>query len=192
MRPLTEVGLRRSIRNIGNHRILDIDPDPREIDATEIQMSTQQPPQAADRRNNTPSDADLSHPHTIRAFRNIQRLIWAYLAIGILALGAIVLMRHDSAEVNSAVWTRAMVVVITAVLLVIFAARAARGARWAFRRLRLVSIITPVAIAAIIALPGTFPLWMKIEQGICGLVMIGVATVANGRHLRQLFARQAG
>lgn len=155
-------------------------------------MSAQLPPQPADRRTYTPSDADLSHPHTIRAFRNIQRLIWAYLAIGILALGAIVLMRHDSTDVNSAVWTRAIVVTVTAVLLVMFAARAARGSRGAFRRLRLVSIITPVVIAVIIVLPGTFPLWMKIEQGICGLVMVGVATVANGRHLRQLFARQAG
>jgi hypothetical protein len=44
------------------------------------------------------------------------------------------------------------------------------------------------AIAVIIALPGTFPLWMKIEQGVCGLILLGVVVIVNGRHLRSLFA----
>lgn len=136
----------------------------------------------------TPSDDALKHPRTMRAFQNLHRLIAGYLAVGVLALVAIVLLRHDAAEVNDAAWTRSIIVIITAALLVLFTARAARGSRGAFRRLRMVSIITPVAIAVIIALPGTFPLWMKIEQGVCGLVMIAVAVIANGRHLRGLFA----
>ena len=50
-----------------------------------------------------------------------------------------------------------------------------------------------VAIAFIIALPGTFPLWMKIEQGACGLLLIGllligVVAIANGKHMQSLFA----
>jgi hypothetical protein len=45
-----------------------------------------------------------------------------------------------------------------------------------------------VAIAVIIALPGTFPLWMKIEQGVCGLLLLGVVLVVNGKHLRSAFA----
>ena len=45
-----------------------------------------------------------------------------------------------------------------------------------------------VAIAVIIALPGTFPLRMKIEQGVCGLILIGVLAIVNGRHIRLLFA----
>ena len=45
-----------------------------------------------------------------------------------------------------------------------------------------------VAIAVIIALPGSFPLWMKAEQGLAGLLMIGVAVLVNRSHLRSLFA----
>lgn len=137
------------------------------------------------------STLNLDHPRTLNAFRNIKRLVTGYLAIGVLALAAIVLLRNNAAEVNSAVWTRSVIVVITAVLLLAFTVRAARGSRGAYRRLRIVSIITPVAIAVIIAVPGGFPLWMKIEQGVCGLVMIGVALIVNGRHLRSLFAAQA-
>ena len=44
------------------------------------------------------------------------------------------------------------------------------------------------AIAVIIALPGSFPLWMKAEQGVAGLFMIGVAVLVNGSQLRSLFA----
>lgn len=137
------------------------------------------------------STLNLDHPRTLNAFRNIKRLVAGYLAIGVLALVAIVLLRNNAAEVNSAVWTRSVIVVITAVLLLTFTVRAARGSRGAYRRLRIVSIITPVAIAVIIAVPGAFPLWMKIEQGLCGLVMIGVAAIVNGRHLRSLLAAQA-
>ncbi len=144
-------------------------------------------------RSQAISHDSLNHPHTLEAFGNIRRLIFGYLGISVLALVAIVLLRNDSADVNSAVWTRAIIVVITAVLLLIFTARAAAGSRGAYRRLRIISIITPVAIACIIALPGTFPLWMKIEQGVCGLVMIAVARAANGKHLRALFgAERAG
>jgi len=44
-----------------------------------------------------------------------------------------------------------------------------------------------VAIVVIIALPGTFPLWMKFEQGVCGLLLLGVALIVNGKHLRSVF-----
>jgi len=37
-------------------------------------------------------------------------------------------------------------------------------------------------------LPGTFPLWMKVEQGVCGFLLLGVIGIVNGQHLRSLFA----
>jgi cytochrome bd-type quinol oxidase subunit 2 len=131
---------------------------------------------------------DLTHPRMAEAFRTIRRLLLAYLAVSVAALVAIVAMRNDAAEVNSAVWTRATIVAITAVVMLLFAARAAEGSRGAYRRLRIISIITVVVIAVIIAAPGTFPVWLKVEQGICGLIMAGVAVVANRPRLRALFA----
>jgi hypothetical protein len=90
--------------------------------------------------------------------------------------------------VNDAVWTRGTIVVASALLTFVCAVRAARGSRRAYLRLRIISAVMLVAIAVIIALPGTFPLWMRIEQGVCGLVLIGVVVVVNGQHLRSLFA----
>ena len=131
---------------------------------------------------------DLTHAQTVNAFRTIRRLVLAYLAVSVAALVAIVLMRDDAAEVNSAVWTRGVIVLVTAALMLLFATRASQGSRRAYRRLRIISIVTVVAIAAIIASPGPFPAWLKVEQGVCGLIMAGIAVLANGSHLRALFA----
>ena len=97
-------------------------------------------------------------------------------------------LRDDAAEVNAAVWTRGVIVVASALLTLTFTVRAARGSRRAYLRLRIASAVMVVAIAVILALPGTFPLWMRIEQGVCGLLLLGVVVVVNGRRLRASFA----
>lgn len=92
------------------------------------------------------------------------------------------------AQVTSAVWIRGTIVAASALLMALFAKRAARGASRMYLRLRLVSAIMVVAIAAIIAVPGAFPVWMKIEQGACGILLIGVVAIVNSKPVRSLFA----
>ena len=134
------------------------------------------------------TEAHLSDPRTRSAFRSTKVLVGAYLCISWLTFVAIVLLRRHTAIVNDAVWVRGTIVVASALLSLSFAVRAARGSRRAYLRLRIISAVMVVVIAAIIVLPGTFPLWMKIEQGICGLILIRVSVVINGKHLRSLFA----
>ncbi len=157
-------------------------------DPMNVGQSHPQAPQQAGAGPHVVVVEDMTHPQIRKAFRSIRALLFGYLALGVITLGVIVVLRNDAAQVNSAVWTRGSIVVVTAVLLVMFTARAARGSAGAYRRLRVVSVVTPVAIAGIIAVPGGFPLWMKVEQGVCGLVMIAVAVIANGPHLRGVFA----
>ena len=124
------------------------------------------------------------------AFRRLTLLVSSYLALSALAVVAIVLLRHDSGAVNAAVWTRGTIVAASAALLLAFTIRAARGSRRAYLRLRLASAIMLVAVAIIVTLPGPFPLWMKIEQGVSGLILIGIVALANGRRLRAVFANK--
>ncbi|MDL4773749.1 hypothetical protein [Actinomadura xylanilytica] len=133
-------------------------------------------------------DEDLDHPRTHRAFRTVKLLIGAYLAISVLTLVAAFLLRGNADEVNDTVWVRGTIVVISALPTFAFAARAARGSRRAFRRLRIISAVMVVAIIVIVSLPGLIPLWMKIEQGVCALLLAGVAVIVNGGRLRALFA----
>jgi hypothetical protein len=130
----------------------------------------------------------LNHPRTLTAFRSVTLLVGCYLGISVLSLLAIVLLRNNTAAVNAAVWTRGTIVVASALLTFVFTVRAARGSRRAYLRLRIVSAIMVVAIAVIVALPDPFPLWMKIEQSVCGLVLLGVVVIVNSKHVRSLFA----
>jgi hypothetical protein len=102
----------------------------------------------------------------------------------VLTVVAIVLMRNYPSLVPPQVWVRGFIVAAAALLLASFARNSARGSRRSYLRLRFASAITLVAIVVIIALPGDFPLWMKIEQGACGVLLFGVVVLVNGRRLR--------
>jgi hypothetical protein len=121
------------------------------------------------------------------AFRPIKALVGAYLAISFLNLVAIVLLRNHESLVNSAVWTRGTILGTTAVLMFAFTIRASRGSRRAYLRLRIASAIILVSVPVIMLLPGTFPLWMKIEQCVCGLILLAVVLLVNRKHLRLTF-----
>ena len=124
-----------------------------------------------------------------KAFSLVKALLVGYLAVSVLTLAAIVLLRNDASVVNPAVWIRGTIVAASSVLTLAFAAGAARGSRGAYRRLRIITAVMPVAIVVIIALPGTFPLWMKVEQAVCGVLLLGVVAIVNGRDMRASFAR---
>jgi hypothetical protein len=137
------------------------------------------------------TQAPTTHRPTAHPFRTTRLLVGGYLGLCVLALAAIVLLRNTSA-VDSAVWTRGVIVTASALLTFSFTTRAARGSRGAYRRLRIVSAVMVVAIAAIIAIPGAFPAWLKIEQGVCGLLLLGVVVQVNSQHMRSLFATGRG
>lgn len=134
------------------------------------------------------SEEYLNHPRSQATFRNVKLFVGCYLGISILTLVATILLRTNTAIVTPAVWVRGTIVVASAALTTLFAIQAARGSRAGYLRLRLVSAIMLVAIVVIIALPGTFPMWMKLEQGVCGLLLLGVVLIINGKHLRSTFA----
>ncbi|WP_214411945.1 hypothetical protein [Sphaerisporangium fuscum] len=136
-----------------------------------------------------PLATGLDHPRALRAFRNLKLLAGGYLGLSVITLVTIALLRDDGAAVNDAAWVRGTIVVLSALLTFAFTLRAARGSRKAYLRLRIISAVMVVAIAVIIALPGLLPLWMRIEQGVCGLLLAGVAVIVNGGHLRSLFAK---
>jgi len=121
--------------------------------------------------------------------KTVKILTASYLTLSVLTLVAIVMLRHHPSIVNDAVWVRATIVVASAALTLTFAVRAANGSRGAYRRLRIFSAVMVVAIAVIIALPGMFPVWLKVEQGVCGLLLMGVVILANGRPVRALFQK---
>ncbi|MGK4584003.1 hypothetical protein [Kitasatospora sp. HPMI-4] len=135
-----------------------------------------------------PSDQLPSHPRSLTAFRTMKRLVGGYIALSLLTLVAACLLRRDPGLVNATVWIRGTIVVLTSLLMLSFVVGASRGHRRAYLRLRIASGAMVAAIAVLVPLPNLLPLWMRIEQGACGLLLLGVVAIVNGRHLRSLFA----
>ncbi|MFG1907042.1 hypothetical protein [Kribbella sp. NPDC048928] len=132
---------------------------------------------------------NVGHPRSAAALRSVQLLVIGYVAISVLTLVAIIALRNHTTVVNDAVWTRGTIVVVSSALTFLFARSTARGSRRGYLRLRIVSAVMLVAIVVIIALPGTFPLWMKSEQAVCGLLLLAVTLLVNGKHLRSVFTK---
>ncbi|WP_438485483.1 hypothetical protein [Streptomyces sp. S186] len=124
-----------------------------------------------------------------QAFRRTKRLVGCYVGLSVLTLIAIILLRDHPDIATDAAWVRVIIVVATSLLMTSFAARASRGHSKSFLRLRLASGIMVVAIAVIVALPGAFPVWLRIEQAVCGILLLGVVTRVNGKTLRSVFAK---
>ena len=134
------------------------------------------------------TEARLNHPQSQQTLRSVQILAVCYLGISMLTLAVIVLLRNNAAIVPASVWIRGIIVVVHAWVTLVFAARMARGSRVGYILLRISTAVMVVAIAVILAIPGDFPLWFKIDQGICGLLLLGVVMIVNGVHLRSAFA----
>ncbi|MEV6492634.1 hypothetical protein AB0M20_29040 [Actinoplanes sp. NPDC051633] len=114
----------------------------------------------------------------------VVRLLTAFLVISVSTVVAVALMRHHPALVTTAVWVRTSLVAASAAVLLLFARRAAAGHRGSFRRLRIISMVVLIAIIAVVAWPGAFPVWLRVEQAVCGLLMLGVVVRTNLRVAR--------
>jgi hypothetical protein len=134
------------------------------------------------------SDEALNQPRSLTAFRTVKFLVSGYVAISALTLVASYLLRHHPGLVTATVWIRGGIVAFTSLLMLAFAVGASRGRSRAYLRLRIASAVMAVAIVVLVSLPGFLPVWMRIEQGVCGLLLAGVVVIVNGRHLRSLFA----
>ncbi|MGW2157079.1 hypothetical protein [Nonomuraea sp. NPDC001699] len=113
--------------------------------------------------------------------RNMVWLVRGYVVVSVLTLVTMVVFRNDAAMVPDSVWVRGTLVAVASLVTWLFAVRAARGERKMLLRLRIVTSIMLVAIVVIIALPGLFPLWFKLEQGVCGLLLLPVVVQLNRR-----------
>nr|WP_033290400.1 hypothetical protein [Amycolatopsis jejuensis] len=111
----------------------------------------------------------------------MRTLTAAYLALSILTLGVAVLLRNDHTLVTDVVWVRATIVAVSACLTFAFAVSAARGSRRGLLRLRIVTAIMTVAIVVIVVIPGFLPSWVRIEQGVCGALLLAVVVLASRR-----------
>jgi len=92
---------------------------------------------------------------------------------------------------ETAIWIRCSLVLASALVVLAIAASAARGSRGAWVRLRIISPIIVIAVVVIVSIPGFLPDWVRIEQAICGLLLLPVAILVNLPRIGALFPKTA-
>lgn len=125
------------------------------------------------------------------AFRPIVLSVSVFAVVSAGMLVALIVATAAGNRIDAAVWVRCSIVSASSVLLLAFAARAARGSRSAWARLRIIAPVMFVAIVVIVSIPGFMPGWVRIEQAVCGMVLLPAAVLANLPRTRTLFAAKA-
>ncbi|MEV0237915.1 hypothetical protein [Nonomuraea sp. NPDC050786] len=111
--------------------------------------------------------------------------LFTLLSAGLIAATA-VLSITDPAAVNALVWIRAAGLLVLALFSLRWAAQLGRGSRGAYRRLLWISIAGSLGIAALALLPDSpYPLWVRIEQAVQGLVLVALAVTLLSRQVRR-------
>jgi len=122
----------------------------------------------------------------------VRRLWWLCAAVSVIALAAAAILSIvDPADVNWVVWLRGSVVAAASLVFVVVTRAAARGSRRAFTRMRWISILAPIGICLIIIAPDSgYPVWMKVEQGLVGILIAAIAVLLNRRATRAAFPKE--
>ncbi|WP_426515990.1 hypothetical protein ACPPVQ_15325 [Diaminobutyricibacter sp. McL0618] len=126
------------------------------------------------------------------AFLAVRWLVGAYAVLSILTVLAIVVLQFVAPHlVSPQAWVRGIIIAATSILTFAFARRAAQGSPRALLRLRIVVAILLVAVVAVLFfLP--LPVWMVIEQAVCGALLLATALIIFRRQPAQASATGAG
>lgn len=107
------------------------------------------------------------------------RVVFTVLAVisALTVLAAIVLQQLDPDLVNWVVWVRSAFYTVGGLWLLALVRKARlRADRPSFVRLRAVCVLAPLGIAALVISPDSgYPVWMKVEQAVCGLLLAPLA-----------------
>ncbi|MBE3010751.1 hypothetical protein IL992_16325 [Microbispora sp. NEAU-D428] len=115
----------------------------------------------------------------------VRALFIAVLVISIAALGVAAVVGG-----TWVVWVRGAAVAAASAWLVALTGQAARGRRSAYVRIRFVSIAAPIGIVLILLAPDSgYPVWMKAEQGVVGVLVAAVALIVNRRAVRAAYPK---
>ena len=123
------------------------------------------------------------------ALRPVLVLLTAFTGVSLAMLGVLIVQSTLGIAVDTAVWVRCSLVFASGVVMLLIARSASRGSRAAWVRIRIISPIVLVAVIVIVSIPGFLPDWVRVEQALCGLLVLPAAILLNrprmGRHFPQ-------
>lgn len=125
------------------------------------------------------------------ALRPVLVLLWSFVGLSACMVAFLGVLSAVGVGVDTAVWVRCSIVLGSAIVLLMFGVGAARGSRNALLRLRIVAPIVVAAVVVIVSIPGFLPDWVRVEQAVCGALVLPVAIIANLPRTRALVPAKA-
>ncbi|MBO8190619.1 hypothetical protein ITI46_02705 [Streptomyces oryzae] len=136
----------------------------------------------------TSSTVTVTDPDARHKLHIAQVLLGGYAALSVLTLLAIVVFSGNPDMVTDAVWIRGTVLAVASLVTFALGVSMAQGARRNYRRVQIIALAQVVAVVVIESVPGAFPLWFKVENGMCGALLVIVVLVTLARTVRSTFA----
>ncbi|GAB2851474.1 hypothetical protein [Lentzea nigeriaca] len=115
-------------------------------------------------------------------------LLGGYAAVSALTLLAIVVFSGDPDIVTGAVWIRGSILAVASLITFALGVSMENGSRRNYRRVRIIALAQAVAVVVIESIPGSFPIWFKIANGVCGALLVIVVLITFARSVRATFA----
>lgn len=88
-----------------------------------------------------------------------------------------------------ALWSKVVTTVLVAGLYIWRAFALRRGSRGAYRRLYWICIVGIIGIGYLIITGTQYPIWMRVEQGLQALVLVGLLIAVSRKEVRDRFAK---
>jgi hypothetical protein len=122
-------------------------------------------------------DSAITPPST--GLSTVRRFVGAYVVLSLATVAAIVVLSKVSpSQVNPQAWVRGIIVAGTSLLTFAIARRASPDQPRTLLRLRVVLVVILVAIVAVLFFLA-LPWWMRVEQGLCGVLLLSAAILAR-------------
>jgi hypothetical protein len=122
-------------------------------------------------------------------FRPVLALAAGYLLVSAATEAVLIGQSVAGVRVDGAEWTRCSIVLASALATLLLAIAASRGHRTAFLRVRIISVVVVIGVGVVAAIPGFLPPWVRVEQVVCGLLLLPVAILVNLPRTRALFPK---
>ena len=136
----------------------------------------------------TQSKTPTTDPEVREKLRIARTLLGGYAVVSVLTLLAIVVFSGNPDIVTSAVWIRGSILAVASLITFALGVSMANGSRSSYRRVQIIALAQVVAVVVIETVPGDFPAWFKIENGVCGTLLLIAFLVTLARPVRAAFS----
>jgi hypothetical protein len=111
---------------------------------------------------------------------------WINLGLCVSLLSVTFALRHS---VSPAVWIRSTIILVVSLFMLWCGKQMRSGRRWAYVRAKWIAVLGTIGFVGVAALPGPFPVWMRIEQGAQAVVFLALTWMLTRPALGLFFPR---